>query len=152
MPPRKLRKTLARKTDLLGKAQETYLSALEFNDAQWGTAALYRIGAVFEAYAITMRDNPVPKSLSESDQELYRNEVDNVVIDIEERAIERYRLGYEKALELQVYNEFTKKIREALGRLSPSSFPPEAEQRGDRRIGDRVPEPKVIIEVIRDDS
>ena len=149
VPPRKLEQALARKDRLLEKALNIYIDVIEYNDPQWATAALYRIGSVTEEFATTLRETPPPKGLSDADRELYRQALDNYVIDIEEKAIERFRSGYEQALELKVYNVYTKKIREALGRLAPSSFPPEREVRAGQRIGDRVPEPAIIEEVIR---
>jgi tetratricopeptide (TPR) repeat protein len=150
VPARRLERTLSRKNTLLDKAAEIYLQVLELQDPPWATAALYRIGSVTEEFATTLRETPTPKGLSEADQTLYRDELDKYVIDIEEKAIERYESGYRTALELRVYNQFTRKLREALSRMSPSSFPPENEIRAGHRIGDRVPEPAIVEEVVRD--
>jgi len=148
--PRRLKRTLDSKTKLLDKAQNVYLEVVEFGDPQWAMAALYRIGSVYEGFANSIREAPVPPGFTKEEAELYRQELDNFVIDIEEKAIEAYTAGYQKALELKVYNDFTKKIRDALGKLAASQFPPERELRGDKRSGDRVPELDFVEEVTRD--
>ncbi len=147
--PSRLKRTLGKKTDLLAKAQAVYLDVVGFGDPQWATAALFRIGSVYEEFANSIREAPVPPGFTKQEAELYRQELDNFVIDIEEKAIEAYTVGYQKAVELKVYNAYTKKIREALGRLAASQFPPEREARSGRRSGDRVPEIELVEEIKR---
>ena len=147
--PRALDRTLKAKMKLLDQASTVYLDVVNYSDPQWATAALYRIGSVMEEFAKSMREAPVPGGLSKSDQELYRQELDNQVINIEEKAIDLYTTGYQKALELKVYNEYTRKIREALGRMAASRFPPTKEAREAVRVGDRVPEAELVKEVVR---
>ena len=50
---------------------------------------------------------------------------------------------------MQVYDEYTAKIREALGRLAADKYPPERESRDKERIGDRPPKPAFVTEVAR---
>jgi hypothetical protein len=46
------------------------------------------------------------------------------VIPIEERGLEAYESGWQKALELGIFNSWTAKMREALGRLNSELYPP----------------------------
>lgn len=149
--PRRLDRTLKKKMKLLDQASEIYLDVVEYGDPQWATAALYRIGSVMEEFSVSLRDAPTPKGFSEEEAELYRQALDNEVITIEEKAIELYTRGYEKALELKVYNDFTKKLREALGRMAASRFPPLNESRQTQRLGDRQVLPALVKEVIREE-
>jgi hypothetical protein len=50
---------------------------------------------------------------------------------------------------MQVYDEYTAKIREALGRIAADKYPPEKESRTHERIGDRPPVPELVTEVAR---
>jgi hypothetical protein len=50
---------------------------------------------------------------------------------------------------MQVYDEYTAKIRESLGRLAGDKFPPEREARSKERIGDRPPAADLVTEVAR---
>ena len=147
--PGALRRTLDRKTALLEQAQDIYLDVVEYGEPSWATAALFRIGSVFDEYAGSLRDASAPEGLSEEQAEVYRQELDVYVIDIEERAIELYSRGYRRAIDMGVYNEFTSRLREALGRMAPSQFPPENEARARERVGDRTPEIELVHEVHR---
>ena len=71
------------------------------------------------------------------------------VVDIQDKAVELFTAGYQKAIQMQVYDEYTAKIREALGRLAADKFPPERESRSRERIGDRPPTPESSTEVAR---
>lgn len=149
--PRRLRRTLDSKTALLAKAQDVYLDVVDFGDAQWATAALYRMGRIYEQFAESLREAPAPPGLSEEEAEMYREELELYVVEIEEQAIELYGTGYQKALDLEVYNQYTSQIREALGKLDASTYPPAVEARARVRFGDRPLPPSALGEVIRDE-
>ena len=136
--PKLLDKTLKRKSELLAKAQAVYLSVIDFEDLKWATASLYRVGQIYDGFAEALRTAPVPGGLSEADAQAYRDALDSYVIDIEEKSIDLFSAGYQKAIQMQVYDGYTKKIREALGRLAGNQYPPEREARGDERVGDRA--------------
>jgi tetratricopeptide (TPR) repeat protein len=150
VPPRKLSATLKNKTKMLEKAQSVYLEVVDFGSLQWATAALFRIGEVYEEFATSLREAPVPPGLSEGDQELYRDALESHIVQIEERAIELYTTGYRKSIELKVFNKYTKAMRQALGRMASRDFPPERETRTPSRIGDRPPALELVKEVIRE--
>ena len=148
--PRRLKRTLNNKTKLLDQAQKIYLDVVDFGDLQWATAALFRIGQIYEVFAESLREAPIPPNLAKAEGELYKSELENYVVDIEDRAIELFATGYRKAIDLRVYNRYTRLIREALGRLAPSRFPPEHEARARVRVGDRPFTPTLVEEVIRE--
>ena len=82
---------------------------------------------------------------------MYRDALDNEVITIEEQAISLYTTGYQKAIDLKVYNNYTKKLRSALGRMAASQFPPAKEAKESMRLGDRTPSIEIMREVVRDE-
>ena len=149
--PRQLRRTLDQKTELLDKAQGVYLDVVDYGDPQWATAALFRMGRIYEEFAESMRDAPAPPGLSEAEAVQYTQELELYVVEVEERAIELYTVGYDKALGLEIYNEYTRRIREALGKLDSGSYPPALEARARVRFGDRPVPPSTVSEVIRDE-
>lgn len=126
---RRLKRTLDEKSAALEKAKAAYVDTVTFGDPEWATAALLRIGDAYERFAKALRDAPVPAQLSDEEKQVYRDELEKVVVVVEEKAIDAYKSGYGKALELKVYNEFTHKLRESLGRLSDQEYPAENEVR-----------------------
>ncbi len=127
--PKKLKRTLDEKSKLLEQAKQAYIDVVTFGDPEWATASLYRIGDAYERFSKALRGAPVPKELNADEQQVYRDELEKVVVVVEEKAIDAYKGGYEKALQLGVYNEFTQKLRAALGRMSDQEFPAENESR-----------------------
>ena len=127
--PKKLKRTLDEKSKLLEQAKQAYIDVVTFNDPEWATASLYRIGDAYERFSKALRGAPVPKELNADEQQVYRDELEKVVVVVEDKAIDAYKGGYQKALQLGVYNEFTQKLRAALGRMSDQEFPAENEAR-----------------------
>ena len=112
-----------------------YLDVVTYKSPEWATAALLRIGQGYEAYAKAMRNAPVPKDLNEEEKQIYRDELEKVVVVIEDKALDAYKSGYAKALQIGVYNKHTQAIRQALSRLAENEYPKEAELRLDRAPG-----------------
>ena len=81
---------------------------------------------------------------------MYREELDKFVIVIEDKALSAYRTGYNKALEIGVYNRHTKALREALSDLDNTAFPVAAEVRMGPQVGENTDTPVVMQEIRRD--
>ena len=144
--PRALKKALDDKAKLLDQSKQIYLDAVSYKVPEWATASLYRIGQGYEGFAKAMRTAPVPNDLSEEEKNIYREELEKFVVIIEDKAIDAYKSGYAKALQLGVYNKYTQAIRVSLGRLADTEFPPENEI----RVGPRLGEPKNAMEAIEE--
>ncbi|HTJ40733.1 MAG TPA: tetratricopeptide repeat protein [Kofleriaceae bacterium] len=147
--PRDLNKTLKKKAALLEKAQKVYYEVVDYKDLKWATAALYRMGQVYDGFAEGLTNAPTPAGLSEPDKQAYRDGLDSFVIDIQDKAVQLYSTGYQKAIEMQVYDQYTAKLRESLGRLAADKFPPERESRERERVGDRALDIDMVEEVAR---
>ena len=149
--PNQLEAALKQKTKLLGAAEKTYLSVVDYQDLKWATAALYRVAQVYEGFAdaLTAAANKPPGGLSPDQVQAYQDAINGYVVQIQDKAVELYAAGYQKAITMQVYDEYTAKIREALGRLASDKFPPEKEARSKERIRDRAPNPELVTEINR---
>jgi len=148
--PNKLTRTLKRKSRMLGQAQKVYVDVVKYADPLWTTASLYRIGSIYEEFSKALTGAEVPPKLPEKQKEAYRDALNNHVVTIEQKASALFEKGYKKAMALQVYNKFTRKMREGLGRLKASEYPPENEGRARVRLGDRPPRLQIVDEVVRD--
>ncbi len=137
---------LEEKAKRLEEAKAVYLDVVGYRSPEWATAALLRIGQGYEAYAKAMRNAPVPRDLKEDEKQMYRDELEKVIVVIEDKAIDAYKSGYARALQIGVYNKHTQAIRQALSRLAENEYPKEAELRLSTRPG----EPRVTLDRIEE--
>jgi hypothetical protein len=124
---KKLSQRLQQKATLLKQAATIFLDCVSMGVAEWSTAALYQIGHTYEAFATSLRNAPPPSNLSDADKEAYQAQIDSFVVPIEEKSLEAYESGWKKAVELGIFNSWTAKMREALGRLNAELYPPAKE-------------------------
>lgn len=135
---------LKQKAELLRQASTVFLDVLSFGVAEWTTAALYQIGRAYETFASSLRDSPAPSGLSDADKAQYELQIDEFVVPIEERAIDAYESGWEKAIELGIYNRWTERMRAALGELNAEMYPPFKETGFEVRSRGPAPLPPLI--------
>lgn len=147
--PAQLNKALKKKSQMLEKAQSVYTSVVTIGDLRWATAALYRVGQVYDLFGEALTNAATPEGLSEAEASAYREALDLYVIEIQDKAIQLFSSGYQKSIEMQVYDQYTAKIREALGRLAADRYPPEREAREKVRSGDRPLVPDLVTEIVR---
>jgi hypothetical protein len=124
---KQLSQRLKRKADLLKRVSSALLDTAKLGVAEWTTASLYQVGSIYESFAKALVNSPAPSSLSAEQAEEYRMQIDEFVVPIEEKSIEAYESGYRKALDLGIFNAWTAKMREALGRLNTEMYPPLSE-------------------------
>jgi TolA-binding protein len=141
---RQLKDRLKKKSELLKKAAEAFLATAEMGVAEWTTAALYQIGFTYESFSKALLNSPPPDNLSDAEKEMYKQSLEEFVIPIEERSLEAYESGWQKALELGIFNAWTAKMREALGRLNAELYPPLKEIGFELRSRGPTPLPALI--------
>jgi TolA-binding protein len=124
---KKLSARLKQKAELLKQAAAVFLECVGMGVAEWTTAALYQIGHTYEAFAGALRSAPPPSNLSDADKDAYQQQIDAFVVPIEEKSLEAYESGWKKAVELGIFNGWTAKMREALGRLNSELYAPSKE-------------------------
>ena len=137
---------LEEKAKRLEEAKSIYLDVVTYKSPEWATASLLRIGQGYEAFAKAMRNAPVPKDLKEDEKQMYRDELEKVIVVIEDKAIDAYKSGYARALQIGVYNKHTQAIRQALSRLAENELP-----QGGRAAAPTWPgEPRVTLDRIEE--
>ena len=122
-----LSQRLERKSDLLKRASAALLETAKLGVAEWTTASLYQVGSIYESFASALMNAPAPANLTPEQAEAYRMQIDEFVVPIEEKSIEAYESGWNKAVSLGIFNSWTAKMREALGRLNSEMYPPLSE-------------------------
>ncbi|HWL88469.1 MAG TPA: tetratricopeptide repeat protein [Polyangiaceae bacterium] len=141
---RQLSARLKEKAELLKEASTVFLDTVSLGVAEWTTAALYQIGYAYESFAKALREAPVPPHLSDPDKEAYSQKIEEFVVPMEERALDSYENGWKKALDIGIYNRWTAKMREALGRLNAELYPPLRETGLDVRTVSPAPLPALF--------
>lgn len=141
---KQLSQRLKQKAELLKQASNVFLDVVSLGVAEWTTAALYQIGRTYENFAKALRDSPAPSGLSDADKEQYQAQIDEFVVPIEERSLDAYENGWKKATDLGIYNQWTAKMREALGRLNAELYPPFKETGFEVRSQGPMPLPALI--------
>ena len=141
---KQLKTRLKKKSELLKKAAETFIGTAEMGVAEWTTASLYQIGFAYESFAKALLTSPAPSNLNADEKELYQQSIEEFVIPIEERGLEAYESGWQKAIELGIFNTWTAKMREALGRLNAELYPPLKEIGFELRSRGPLPLPPLI--------
>ncbi|MEO8177996.1 MAG: tetratricopeptide repeat protein [Deltaproteobacteria bacterium] len=142
---KQLGQRLKRKAELLKKASLALIETAKLGVAEWTTASLYEVGFIYESFARSLTGSPPPSNLNAEQADEYRQQIDEFVVPIEEKSIEAYESGWLKARELGIYNAWTAKMREALGRLNTEMYPPLSEiglrlrSEGARRLPDLIP-------------
>jgi tetratricopeptide (TPR) repeat protein len=147
---KQLKARLKKKSELLKKAAESFLGTAEMGVAEWTTASLYQIGFTYESFSKALLSSPAPSNLSADEKEIYQQSIDEFVVPIEERALEAYESGWQKAIELGIFNSWTAKMREALGRLNGELYPPLKEIGFELRSRGPTPLPPLIVGPRRD--
>jgi hypothetical protein len=141
---KQLKTRLKKKSELLKKAAETFLGTAEMGVAEWTTASLYQVGFAYESFAKALLSSQPPSNLSADEKEIYKQSIEEFVIPIEERGLEAYESGWQKAIELGIFNTWTAKMREALGRLNAELYPPLKEIGFELRSRGPLPLPALI--------
>jgi cellulose synthase operon protein C len=141
---KQLKERLKKKTELLKKAADAFLQTAEMGVAEWTTAALYQIGFTYDSFSKALLNSPAPANLSAEEKELYTQSIEEFVVPIEERGLEAYESGWKKAIELGIFNEWTAKMRDALGRLNSQLYPPLVEIGFELRSRGPMPLPPLI--------
>ena len=122
---KQLKARLKQKAELLKEAAKVFLDCVSMGVAEWTTAALYQIGHMYEAFAKSLRDAPPPPEVKTEDQKAdYQSQIEEFAVPMEERSLDAYENGWKKAIELGIYNQWTAKMRDALGRLNSELYPP----------------------------
>jgi hypothetical protein len=121
-----------------------FLDTVSLGVAEWSTAALYQVGHTYEAFAKSLRDAPPPAGLSEADKDAFTSQIEEFVVPVEEKSLDAYENGWKKAIELGIYNQWTAKMREALGRLNSELYPPMREIGFEVRSASIAPLPALI--------
>lgn len=117
-----LKRDLMAKQRAMQRIEKAYLDVLGTGAGEWAIASLTRIGLAYADFARNILESPDPKGLDEEQQELYRSELENLAMPLEEKASEALEKGLAKAYELALYNEWTLAAQEQVNKYQPGRY------------------------------
>ena len=122
---KKMEQEVKQLTDRLAVAASAYDSVFPYRRIDWVLAAMYRRGYAFETWAIRIRAAPVPKQLKEYSEGwfAYKDVVEAVAAQAEEKAIGLYEETIKRAKEYNMANEWTRAARERINIYKPEEYP-----------------------------
>jgi tetratricopeptide (TPR) repeat protein len=117
-----IRRDLAAKQREIQKVEKAYADVLAIGSGEWGIAALTRIGLAYSDFARNIIESPDPKGLDEDQLAMYRGELENLALPLEDKSTEALEKALEKAYELAIYNEWTLAAQDQVNRYRPGSY------------------------------
>ncbi len=126
---KKLKKQVLEKVKRMAKAQEVYVSVIDYGHPNWTIAAMERIGRGWQDLADAIRKSPPPKGLNEEELLVYQDELDQKAMQFEEQAIKFYTRCMELAAKYKWFNTHTVHAEKSLAKLDPQKFQPISEIR-----------------------
>jgi len=119
---KKLMDSFKNKTEVKNDLEKRYMEILKFGVYDWVLASLYKIGYLYQAFADAMYTAEAPSGLSEEEQDIYTEMLEERSEPIEQAAIDKYTAAVNKANELKVYNKWTQLMIEKLSVLRPEDY------------------------------
>ncbi|AKQ66664.1 TPR domain protein, putative component of TonB system [Myxococcus hansupus] len=117
-----IRRDLAAKQKEIQRLEKEYLAVLSTGSGDWGIAALTRVGLAYADFARNIMDSPDPTGLDEEQLAMYRGELENLALPLEDKASEALEKALEKAYELGVYSPWTLTAQDQVNRLRPGAY------------------------------
>lgn len=122
-PLKKVGRKIKEKKKLLAELEQDYSAVLRYKSAEWSAAAVYRLAEIYEEFAQALYDAPVPESMPEEAQDMYRNQLDQVATPLKNKALKRYKAMVAGARQVKMVNKWVKKARERLNVYEPQNYP-----------------------------
>jgi outer membrane protein assembly factor BamD (BamD/ComL family) len=98
----------------------TEVAAIQAND--WTIAAVSRVGFGYLDFAKNMTDSPDPKGLTPEQLDLYRAELENRALPLEDKGIEALEKALQKSSDLKVYNEWVLQAQDQENKFRPGAY------------------------------
>ncbi len=105
------------------KLTAEYESIWGYKNLEWTMASSYRIGSLFQQFAASLYEVPIPFKEDSDSYEVYRTQLEDIAIPLEDEAIRRYEATIAKAREEKIVNEWTKRTLDELNKYKPAEYP-----------------------------
>ena len=112
---------------------ERYAQVFDYKNLDWTLAAYFRLATLFQKFAEKLYAAPIPAAIAGDQEaaEMYRVELEDVAVPIEDEAVKRFEKALEGARESKIVNEWTKKALVILNKYKPAEYPLLKEEKRD---------------------
>jgi len=117
-----IRRDLTAKQREIQRLEKEYLAVLSTGSGEWGIASLTRIGLAYADFARNIMDSPDPTGLDEDQLGMYRSELENLALPLEDKANEALEKALEKSYELGLYGPWTLAAQDQVNRFHPGAY------------------------------
>lgn len=94
-----------------------------YKNLEYTLASGYRVGSLFEEFAVTLYEAPCPGEPGTKKNMMCRRMFEKEARPLEEQALARWSKTMEKAREAKIVNEWTKKTLKGLNKYKPDEYP-----------------------------
>jgi len=120
--PATMVRDLKAKQKKLPELAKAYTEVLSLGVGEWGIAALTRIGMAYADLAEKILASPDPGNLDEEQRMLYRTELENVALPLEDECVTALETALAKAYELTIYNDWTLAAQDKVNQYRRGSY------------------------------
>lgn len=118
-----LKTNLARKQKLMDQLVEGYVKTARHGSGEYSTASAFRIGEIYEDFARSLLESPVPRDLTPEEVPIYRELLGQQASPFREKALRAYRVTLEKAREKGILDRWVLASYDRLSAMEPTLYP-----------------------------
>ncbi|HPA56160.1 MAG TPA: hypothetical protein PLT70_01905, partial [bacterium] len=119
---KQLEENLKKKLEAKNILENKYFEIISLQIFEWVTAAIYRRGYLYQSFSDALFEAEPPKGLSEEEEDIYMKMLRDQAAPIEEKAVDVYTQGLEKAREIRSFNKWTQLMTERLSVMRPALY------------------------------
>ncbi|WP_086932170.1 tetratricopeptide repeat protein [Agarilytica rhodophyticola] len=116
-----LQKSLPEKQEFFQKASDHYQKAADYGILEFVTMSSYKIGNLYEAFAVDLRKAPAPKGLSADDMKVYSGIIEEQASPFDQLAVDVHQANVDRAWEGH-FDDWIDKSFGALRKLQPQRY------------------------------
>ncbi|MCL4478316.1 MAG: tetratricopeptide repeat protein [Deltaproteobacteria bacterium] len=117
----KLQKVFTEKTNMLAKLNKILTGIVDLGVPHYVIAASYLDANAYEQFYTDVMNSPVPKGLSDAEQNIYMSVLSEKVLPVKNNAIGIYKKTLNKAYQFGITNKYVVNAKEGLDRLDPNA-------------------------------
>jgi tetratricopeptide (TPR) repeat protein len=118
----KLVQTYKAKLQSMPEVEKAYTEVAAIQAGDWTIAAVSRVGFGYLDFAKNITDSPDPKGLTPEQLDLYRAELENRALPLEDKGIEALEKALQKSSDLKVYNEWVLQAQDQENKFRPGAY------------------------------